>query len=171
MRTAREWIETLHLVPHLEGGFFGETYRSEQTLTLAPDGTRSEKVRALCSAIYFLLEAPTFSHLHRLKSDELWHFHDGSTLMVHSITPDGKYKRDLLGADPSRAQFPHLLVKKGTWIGAVVADDHGYSLVSCVVVPAFEYSGFELGSRQKLIRQYPQHEALIRMLTDADVDE
>jgi uncharacterized protein len=171
MHSAREWIETLHLVPHVEGGYFGETYRSEDKVTVAPDRTRNEQVRALCSAIYFLLEAPSISHLHRLKSDELWYFHDGSPLIVHSISPDGEYKRVVLGADPSFAYFPQLLVQKGAWIGAAVEEEHGYSLVSCMVVPAFEYSDFELADRQKMIGQYPQFEEIIRLLTRVHVDD
>jgi predicted cupin superfamily sugar epimerase len=100
--TAQHWIDRLNLQPHPEGGYFRETYRAPLTLphsALPGHGGG----RAASTAIYFLLESDQFSAFHRIRSDELWHFYAGSTLIVHVITPEGEYRPLLLGNDADRA--------------------------------------------------------------------
>lgn len=143
MRTAKEWIARLHLQPHPEGGCFRETYRSAHS-----------------TAIYFLLEGHQFSAMHRIASDELWHFYAGSPLTVFVIHPDGRREDLHLGRDVFQAVVPG-----GCWFGARLDTPEGYALVGCTVAPAFEFKDFELGDRAKLVSQYPQHREIIRELT------
>jgi predicted cupin superfamily sugar epimerase len=149
---AEYWIERLGLKPHPEGGYYAETYRAAQTL---PNG------RPVATQIYFLLEHGNFSALHRLGSDEIWHFYLGDPLTVHLIEPAGSYRSLRLGPDHSFQG----VVPAGCWFGATVENPGGYALVGCTVAPGFDFADFELAEREALSRLYPQHRALIERLT------
>jgi predicted cupin superfamily sugar epimerase len=99
-KDARYWIEKLELIPHPEGGYFRQTYRSEISIAreALPGGYMGARV--VSTAIYFLLDGKNFSAFHRLRSDEVWHFYAGAALIVHGIDPLGKYFSLLLGSDP-----------------------------------------------------------------------
>ena len=92
MRSSDYWIKTLGLEVHPEGGYFRETYRSDEMVT--PEGLPDRFLgdRSCSTAIYFLLTENNFSSLHRIQSDELWFFHAGSALKVQMITPQGDYR-------------------------------------------------------------------------------
>ncbi|MFM6935099.1 MAG: cupin domain-containing protein [Flavobacteriales bacterium] len=150
-----ELVEILGLLPHPEGGFYKETYRSVETI----DGEQ-----ALMTSIYFLLTSDHPSHFHRIQSDEHWYFHEGSPLIVHVIGENG-HEQKRLGLDLSAGQSPYHLVKKQEIFGSEVQEESGYALVSCAVAPGFMFSDFELFSRQDLLNQYPQHDEIIRRLT------
>ncbi|WP_027892208.1 cupin domain-containing protein [Calidithermus chliarophilus] len=154
--SAEYWIKRLGLQPHPEGGYYTETYRAAQTL---PDG------RPVATEIYFLLEHDNFSALHRLNSDETWHFYTGDGLTVHLIEPGGAYRTLNLGPDPTQGQTFQGVVPAGCWFGATVDAPGGYALVGCTVAPAFDFADFELAEREALSRLYPQHRALIERLT------
>jgi len=153
---AEYWIKRLGLQPHPEGGYYTETYRAAQTL---PDG------RPVATGIYFLLEHDNFSALHRLSSDETWHFYTGDGLTVHLIEPGGAYRTLSLGPDPAQGQAFQGVVPARCWFGATVDAPGGYALVGCTVAPAFDFADFELAEREALSRLYPQHRALIERLT------
>ena len=154
MKTAQDWIAALPLIPHPEGGYYRETYRSPMAVALP--GFSGE--RAVSTAIYFLLPAGEVSAFHRIKSDELWHFYTGQLLTIHGIDPAGGYSTIELG--PGQ---PQAVVPAGSWFGATV--DSGYALVGCTVAPGFDFSDFELASRSALLAQYPQHRPIIERLT------
>ena len=99
MKDARYWIEKLQLARHPEGGYFRETYRSDEVISAAGLPARFGGPRAFSTAIYFLLPANEYSALHRIKSDEVWHFYAGRTLTVHIIEPGGAYRQIQLGGD------------------------------------------------------------------------
>src|SRR5262249_19933494 len=99
MPDARQWIEALQLRPHPEGGLFRETYRSPVTVAREHLPARFSGDRSVTTAIYFLLQGDDFSALHRLKSDEMWHFYDGSRLVVSVIDPGGVLSEIHLGRD------------------------------------------------------------------------
>ncbi|GLG01630.1 cupin [Alicyclobacillus hesperidum subsp. aegles] len=167
---ASDWIEALQLEPHPEGGFYRETYHSpvwmEDESTLGHYGSP----RRSATSIYFLLRAEDVSHFHRLKSDELWYFHVGDPLVVHTIDASGKYTAHALGVRMDVGERPQLLVPKGTIFGSSPApqkpNQHvfGYSLVSCMVTPGFDYRDFELCKRHELVTQFPQHASIIERL-------
>ena len=146
MKTAQDWIELLGLVKHPEGGYYRETYRSAATVG----------ARAVSTAIYFLLPAGEVSSLHRIKSDELWHFYAGNPLTIHIIA--GRCSTIALNADN-----PQTVVPAGNWFGATV--ETGFALVGCTVAPGFDFCDFEMASRPALLAAYPQHRRIIERLT------
>lgn len=151
-----ELIEAFGLVPHPEGGWYRETYRSPATLP--------GRDRSLCTAIYYLLAAGDRSRLHRIDADELWHFYGGDALLVVELH-DGDARVTRLDA-----RHPQHLVEAGTWFGAMPAPGASYALVGCTVSPGFEFSGFELGRRADLVERFPAARSLIVQLTEAGTD-
>jgi uncharacterized protein len=160
-RTAAEWIRALDLRPHPEGGHYRETYRAAPTIT--PFG--GDARRSLATAIYFLLQGHEVSALHRLRSDELWHFHAGSVLRVIELTPDGALCEHRLGLDVGAGERPQLTIPAGSWFGARPADSTGFTLVGCTVAPGFDFADFELGDRAELLARYAPHAAIIDAFT------
>ncbi|MDD2817005.1 MAG: cupin domain-containing protein [Thiotrichaceae bacterium] len=156
------WITELGLEPHPEGGFYRRNYTAD--CYVLPENFAA--ARPVASAIYYLLPASQFSALHRIKSDELWHFYAGGSLNIYVITPEGELKILRLGLDLARGEQPQQRVPAGCWFGACVA--HGeYVLVGCTVAPAFDFADFELGKRAELWATYPQHADIIERLTAA----
>jgi len=201
-KAAKYWIEKLRLEPHPEGGYFRQTYKSELRVmaealpqshpfgslrslragSVATSATRMGQpetlvARAASTAIYFLLEGENFSAFHRLRSDEMWHFYAGSSLVVHVIEPAGEYSAILLGNDPEVGEVFQAVVKAGCWFASEIAQNSHFSqnqgevrhpswaLVGCTVAPGFEFEDFEMGKREELVRAYPQHRELIERLT------
>ncbi|MEW4569582.1 cupin domain-containing protein [Tautonia sp. JC769] len=165
MKDATYWIDRLGLQPHPEGGYFRETYRAQDTIEAGAVGGRFAGPRSTSTSIYFLLTAESFSSLHRMKSDEVWNFHAGSSLTVHVIDPGGAYQSHRVGLDLEAGQEPQAVVSAGAWFGASVDEPGGYALVGCTVAPGFDFADFELADREMLAREFPQHEKLIRRLT------
>jgi predicted cupin superfamily sugar epimerase len=163
-RNARYWIDALRLKPHPEGGFYRETYRS--TDILHPEGLPSRYTgpRACSTAIYYLLEGQQVSAFHRLRSDEIWHYHDGSALTLQIISPKGDHAEVHLGLDHRLWQVPQAVIHAGYWFAAEVTDKGSYSLVGCTVAPGFEFSDFEIGERKELVALFPRHEKIISRL-------
>jgi predicted cupin superfamily sugar epimerase len=163
--TASYWIEKLGLIPHPEGGYYRQTYRSELVFPQAALPARFEGSRAASTAIYFLLEGEDFSAFHRLRSDEMWHFYSGGALTVYAIEKDGSCREIQLGSDPGRGQVFQAVVKAGNWFASRLRDPKSFALVGCTVSPGFDFADFELAKREELVRQYPQHRGLIERLT------
>lgn len=162
---AREYIRRLNLRPHPEGGFYRETYRSTSSLSRRdlPGDFRVDP--PVSTAIYFLLTGDGFSALHRIKSDETWHFYDGDPLDVHMLSgpPPGRHEVLALG----RGEGLHLqgTVMAGMWFGARVRAPGTWSLVGCTVAPGFCFEDFEMGSRVNLLGLFPAHQELVKNLT------
>ena len=169
MARADELIRTLELEPHVEGGYFRELLRSEETVPgTLPD--RYSGSRCYYTNIYFMLRSSDISHLHRLTSDEIWHFLEGSPTCVVIINPDGALQTVRLGADTAAGEVFTVLMPRGSWFGAFLPtpaalSEDAYSLISCTVSPGFEYDDFELASRDALLAQYPAHKEIICKLT------
>lgn len=125
--TAAELIAALGLAPHPEGGHYAETWRG----AAGPDG------RPVGTAIHFLLAAGERSHWHRIDAAEVWLWHAGAPLDLTIGT-----QAVVLGADVIAGERPHAVVPAGVWQTA--ATTGAWTLVSCVVAPGFEFSGFEL---------------------------
>ncbi|WP_027964967.1 cupin domain-containing protein [Halalkalibacillus halophilus] len=157
-------IDKLQLEPHPEGGFYNVTHVSEQKIKNESSQTEDQE-RALFTSIYFLLRSEDRSHFHRLKSDELWYYHGGSSLTVHMIGLDGSYETKKVGMDVVNGEHPQVLVPKGTIFGSTVDDPETFSLVGCMVAPGFDFNDFELFSEKDLLETYPQHEKIIKYLT------
>ncbi|KAL3901675.1 MAG: hypothetical protein SGCHY_000403 [Lobulomycetales sp.] len=158
-KRAAELIKHYDLQPHPEGGYYRETYRS--THHLNPSTTR-----ALCTSIYFLSLPGTFSHIHRIRSDELWHYYEGAPLRVFEVSPAGA-RTTILGRDVARGQVHQHVVPAGHWFGAVLDEGagDGYAFVGCSVAPGFLFEELELGVRDDLVRQFPMHAGMIEKLS------
>lgn len=149
-------VTKLGLLPHPEGGFYKETYRSTDKLEALD--------RHLVTSIYFLLTSNNVSRFHRIKSDEHWFFHAGSPLIVHTLSENG-HQKTLVGLDLSKGETPHFVVPKNTIFGSSVAVENSFSLVSCVVAPGFDFADFELFERDYLLKEHPEHSSIIHQLT------
>ncbi len=158
-------IRDLGLKAHPEGGYFKETYRCDETAgpELLPE--RFEGNRAYSTAIYYLLAGSDISAFHRIKSDEIWHFYSGRTIIIHVIHSDGTLEQKKLGSNPDRGESFQVLVKRGCWFAAGLEYEEGYALVGCTVSPGFDFADFEMGNRQRLVLSYPEHQALIEKYT------
>ena len=146
-------INALGLERHPEGGWFRETYRSTEMFPSAALPPRFSGGRSFCTAIYFLLNKGEFSAFHRIKSDELWHFHIGARITIHVITPEGDYWTLPLGADLFAGDSFQTFVPAGCWFGAEVTGESEFSLVSCTVSPGFDFADFEMAGRDALLKQ------------------
>lgn len=162
--SAAALIQQLHMLPHPEGGFYKETYRSTEIIRADALPERFPGARSMATAIYFLLEAGNFSALHRIASDECWHFYAGGPLLVQVIHPDGKAESIVLGNDPAAGQLFQYVVPAGCWFGSEPAPGSTFSLVGCTVAPGFDFADFELATAAQLLMEYPQHETLIRRM-------
>jgi predicted cupin superfamily sugar epimerase len=156
---AEQLISRLGLAPlPKEGGFFKATWTSPRT---GPDG------RACGSAILFLITEKGFSALHRLGTDEIWHFHAGDPAELTQIEPvTGSCRTCILGPDVRGDHAPQAVVRAGVWQGArLLPGGRGWALFGCTLSPAWEEREFELGRRESLMREFPAHAGIIRALT------
>jgi predicted cupin superfamily sugar epimerase len=145
-----------------EGGYFVPAWTSPQR---GPDG------RALASAILFLITEVDFSALHRLKTDEIWQFHAGDAAELVRLGPGrGSGRVVVLGPDVNGGHASLAVVPAGEWQGARIRrpaapEARGWTLFGCTVAPAWDEREFELGQRDDLIAEFPDHAGLIRALT------
>jgi predicted cupin superfamily sugar epimerase len=165
MKPANYWVEKYQMQPHPEGGYFAETYRSNETIAKAALPARFSGDRSLSTGIYFLLENHHFSALHRIQADEMWHFYAGGPLNVYVIHLNGNLEIIKLGNNPDNGEVFQAVVPAGAWFGSKPASESAYSLVGCTVAPGFDFADFEMAERGELLTIYPQHEDIIRLLT------
>jgi uncharacterized protein len=164
-RDAEYWIKKLGLEPHPEGGYYRRTYEADLVVAKAALPAGFTGARAVSTAIYFLLEGENFSAFHRLRSDEVWHFYAGESLVVQVIAPEGECSAISLGRDLEAGQVLQAVVPAGCWFASHVADWRSWALVGCTVAPGFDFEDFEMGNREELIELYPQHREMIQRLT------
>lgn len=159
MKDYKHYVEKLNLNPHEEGGYYKETYLAKETIQLE-DG----RIRNLSSNILFLLTASNPSHFHRLKADELWFYHAGHSLTIHMLHPEGNYEEVHLGL--GEGEHLQYTVPKGVIFGSSVKsmNKDDFSIVGCVVTPAFHYDDFELFTQQELLEKYPNEKEIIQKL-------
>ena len=174
--TAAHYIQSLHLQPHPEGGYFAETYRSAEVVAKSALPARFGGERSFGTAIYFLLESHHISALHRIQADEIWHFYAGIPLDVFVIQPDSELTIIRLGNNPDRGEVFQAVVPAGCWFGSrpvvdstvmdsTIVDSSSFSLVGCTVAPGFDFADFEMADRTRLLNEFPQHRAVIEKLT------
>ncbi len=165
MRTGDDWIRALGLRPHPEGGYFREIYRSQERIPQAGLPPRYPGDRSLATSIYFLLLSGQVSRLHRLRSDEIWHFYEGSPVVIHTFRPGGAYAPTALGRKASAGRAFQTVLRAGWWFGAEVAGPDSFALVGCTIAPGFEFDDFELGRREDLQEEFPGQKGIIEKLT------
>lgn len=162
--TAQELIGIYGLLRHPEGGHYRETYRSEVSAAAAHPPAALAEPRNFSTAIYFLLEAGEKSALHRIKSDEVWHFYLGGPLHIAELVPGRPPRITVLGTDVRAGQVLQYTVPAGTWFGAYPCEGTEFSFVGCTVSPGFDYKDFELAERTELLRKFPEARELITEL-------
>jgi uncharacterized protein len=163
--TAEQLIQQLNLQPHpKEGGYFRETYRATEALRTDALPPRYGAARSISTAIYYLLTPNSYSALHRLQSDEVFHFYCGSAVEMLQLFPDGTGGAVILGDLASGGQ-PQVVVPRGVWQGSVMGPSGDYALLGCTVAPGFDYADYEEARRDELVAQYPQFADMIRRLT------
>lgn len=164
--TINQWVEKLQMLPHPEGGFYKENYRSTEHIDLGCLPERFEGSRPFSTAIYFLITAGNFSAFHRIKSDECWHFYTGDPLWVHLIdNTTGAYSKIALGNELNGSAVFQAVVPAGFWFASETQPGGSFSLVGCTVAPGFDFADFELANRDALIATSPEQAALITRLT------
>ena len=157
--TAEELIRSLDLKPHPEGGYYRETYRGP---SLIPGHQPS---RHYSTAIYYLLVPGAVSKMHRLASDEMFHFYQGDPVTWVLLEKGGQWKKAVLGPNLDRGQSVQLVIPAGTWFGGSLNEGGKFALMGTTVAPSFEFEDFHLGARADLLKAYPAAEAEILRLT------
>src|ERR1700730_18636811 len=164
-KDAEHWIEKLGLIPHPEGGYYREIYRSALSIAHNALPAQFNGDRSVSTAIYFLLDGENFSAFHRIRSDEMWHCYAEGPLLIDVIEEDGHHSEIQLGSNPEAGEVLQAVVKAGCWFASRVEDRKSFALVGCTVAPGFDFQDFELGKRAELTQSYPQHRELIEQLT------
>jgi predicted cupin superfamily sugar epimerase len=158
--TAEEIKSLLKLEPHpREGGSFRQTYIAAERVELER-GSRS-----VGTAIYYLLEPGTFSEMHILESDEVFHFYLGDPVEMLQLFPDGRSALFTLGPDLQAGQHVQLVVPAGVWQGTQLVGNGKVALLGCTVTPGFDYADYRSGSYAELADQWPAEAERIRELT------
>lgn len=154
--TAEEVARLLDLAPlSQEGGMFRRTWESREEWN----------GKAMGSAIYFLLTANSFSHLHRLPSDEVYHFYSGDPVELHLLGPEGEIRTVLLGGDLAAGQVPQAVAPAGWWQGSRIVPGGAWALLGTTMSPGYVDVDYEHGDPITLKAQYPGAEEIIGLLT------
>ncbi len=166
MGEAEELIERLGLVPlGFEGGYHLETWRSADPLHGLPGRYEGES-RSAGTAIFYLLTETCRSLMHRLRTDEIYHFYAGDPVELLLLSPDGSPQGAcVLGGDILGGQAVQRVVPAGTWQGSKLAAGGRYALMGTTMSPGFSLADFELGRRTELVGQFPKWRAHIEALT------
>ncbi len=165
--TAAEVKKILGLVPHpCEGGFYIRTYESGELLPEAAFAdSRYQGLRHTATAIYYLLEPGTFSEMHRLKSDEIFHFYAGDAVEMLQLHEQGTGQIIRIGNQLELSERPQVLAPRGVWQGSHLVRGGGWALLGCTVSPGFEFDDYETATREQLCSQWPAFSPLISALT------
>jgi predicted cupin superfamily sugar epimerase len=163
--TAEDVIRALSLEPLPgEGGFFRETYRSRLQIPGA-DLPGYDGQRAASTAIYYLLTPETFSTMHRLRGDEVFHFYAGDPVEMLQLWPDGRTAIVVIGADIFGGVSPQVIVPAGVWQGSRLIDGGRFALLGTTMAPGYAVADSELGDRAELVRRFPERASMIVALT------
>jgi predicted cupin superfamily sugar epimerase len=165
MISAEDLINRLNLIPHPEGGYYRETYRCPESLPRTALAAGYDSARAAGTAIYYLLTESTCSRLHRLKSDEIYHFYLGDPVTMLHLYPDGTTREIVLGPNIVMGELPQVVIPRATWQGSFVLPRGRFALLGATVSPGFDFADYETGERESLLRQYPTQKELILRLT------
>ena len=158
----------LHLQPLAgEGGYFVQTYRAQDMIPHEALPSRYRNVRSVGTAIYYLLTPDTFSAVHRLPGDEIYHFYLGDPVELLQLAPDGTGKVQTLGPDLFQGMEVQLVVPHGIWQGSRLRAGGRFALMGTTMAPGFEYEDCELGQRAALLGSHSQFRDLIQALTRA----
>jgi uncharacterized protein len=171
--TADEVKKLLGLTPHpREGGWYVRTYESGERVAAEAFSGRSGDQRyagprLTGTAIYYLLEPGTFSEMHQLRSDEVFHFYAGDAVEMLQLTEGGSGRVIRIGNDLAAGERPQAVVARGVWQGTRLGPGGSWALLGCTVSPGFEFEDYEAGERARLCTGWPAFGEMIRELTRA----
>ena len=166
MLTVDQIKSLLGLKPHPEeGGFFVETYRAGERIPAEALGGRYRGARSVGTAIYYLLTPDTFSAMHRLASDEIFHFYLGDPVEMLQLFPDGTGRIVTLGQDLAKGMRPQAIVPQGVWQGSRLVPGGRFALLGTTVAPGFDFADYEHARRDALLSSHPTFRDLILSLT------
>jgi len=165
--TAKDVKELLGLQPHpREGGWYVRTYEAAELVAADAfaDG-RYAGARRTGTAIFYLLEPDTFSEMHRLRSDEVFHFYAGDAVEMLQLREGKRGTIVVIGNDLLQGQRPQVVVERGVWQGSRLVKGGRWALLGCTVSPGFEFEDYETGDRAELSAVWPEFAAEITALT------
>jgi len=168
MPTVEEIIQALHLEPlPEEGGLFRQTYRAEESIPREALPARYPSARRFSAAIYYLLtdDPDSFSALHKLPTDEIYHFYSGDPVELLLLHPAGRGERVMLGPDFLHGQQVQFVVPRGVWQGSRLLPGGRYALMGTTMAPGYDDSDYTGGRRAELAAQYPPWAEWIEKLT------
>ena len=153
-----------------EGPWFTVTYRSEDMLDAKSLPVRYQGSRVAGTAIYAVQTKEDFSALHKLVTDELWHFYGGDPLEMLLLYPDGHGEVVIIGPNALKGQHPQFVVPRDVWQGSMPIGpaSESYSFFGNTLAPGFEFDDFKMGYRDELQQKYPQFADHIARLTRAE---
>lgn len=165
--TAEQIIQKLNLVPlPEEGGFYRETFRSNNgEVAASAFGIPSEGKRVASTAIYYLVTPDSFSAMHKVASDEVFHFYAGDPAEMIQIDEAGNLTKYTIGSDIMNGQVPQVIVRAGVWQGLRLKHGGKWALMGTTVAPGFEFEDFEIGEQSRMIKEFPEHESDIKQYT------
>ena len=153
----------LGLVPHpREGGWYVRTYEAGEFVAV---DERYDGQRRTGTAIYYLLEPGTFSEMHVLESDEIFHHYMGGAVEMLQLWTDGTSKRVVIGKDLNGGERPQAVVPRGVWQGSRLLIEEGWALLGCTVSPGFEFADYKSAGQEELIAKWPREREMITKLT------
>lgn len=160
---AEYYIKKLNLLPHPEGGYYKEIYRSSLTISekCLPDYYSGS--RNYSTSILFLLNKTDKSKFHILNSDEIWHFYAGTMIKIYIISPQGELIIKKLGNNLDENEFFQVVIPAKSYFAAEVADKNSFGFVGCTVAPGFDFKDFYMPSKKELLKQFPQHSDIIKL--------
>ena len=158
-------IKQFNLQRHPEGGWYNQTYKSNEFIPGDALPERFKGDRSFSTAIYFLLEQGDFSAFHRIKSDECWHFYSGEPLHIYIIDQSGELNIIMLGNDLENGLAFQYVVPANCWFASRPAPGSHYCFVGCTVAPGFEFDDFEMANGEELSLLYPNHSSIIKELS------
>ncbi len=147
--TAEDMKRMLDLKPHPEGGFYRQTYISGERIGLA------RGARALGTAIYYLLEPGTFSEMHMIDSDEVFHFYLGDPVEMLQLHASGSSAVLTLGQNLAAGEQVQVVVPAGVWQGTRLVEGGKVALLGCTVSPGFDFDDYRSGSYAELAEKWP----------------
>ena len=165
--TANEVKKLLGLKKHpREGGWYVRTWESEQFVAATCfDEGRYDGDRRISTAIYYLLEPETFSEMHVLESDEIFHHYLGGAVEMLQLFEDGRSERVVIGKDLAAGERPQHVVRRGVWQGSRLLEREGWALLGCTVSPGFEFVDYKDAMFSELVRKWPDEAEMLRALT------
>jgi uncharacterized protein len=159
-------IEILDLKPlSMEGGFYKETYRSNELILKENLPSRYQGSRSFSTAIYYLLTPESYSALHKLPTDEIFHFYMGDPVEMLQLYEDGTGKVITIGNNIDKGYYPQIIVPRNTWQGSKLIEGGEFALLGTTMSPSFEFEDFEPFDWNEVDKKYSAYSEMIRKLT------